>query len=59
MITGFDAQDEMQVVALEFLNMGGIGTQGIFSDDKGHVRMRGAQLSQKTVQGRSSRHRLS
>jgi len=37
MIARLDAQDEMQLMALEFANMGGVGTQRIFDNDKGDV----------------------
>jgi len=37
MAARFHAQDEMQVVALEFGQMRRIGAQGIFNNDKGQT----------------------
>ena len=47
MIARLDAQDEMQLVALEFANMGSVGTQRIFDNDKGSVGIVFTEVGEK------------
>ena len=47
MIARLDTQDEMQLVALEFANMGSVGTQRIFDNDKGDMGIVFAKVGEK------------
>jgi hypothetical protein len=51
MITGFDAEEIAQVVGVQGLQVGGIGTQTVFGDDEREVRVVLAQLGHKAFGG--------
>ena len=49
MVAFFEAENIMQVVLLQDLNVRGIGTQAVFSDDQFQVRVVLAQLGHQTL----------